>query len=438
MLYDAADKSSIEKYAKRLLNKSLCDMFPEVASISKKGKGGLGQKVEEFYFGYKPNSYSQPDFPQAGVELKTCPLKKTSKGLRAKERVVLNIIDFMQEHKSTFETSSFWKKNKLLLMMFFLYLNDVPDVEFIFKYIFLWQYPNKDLEIIKNDWATIVSKIRDGRAHELSEGDTLYLGACTKGSKGGLSSNFREQPFNTIKAPQRAYSLKPSYVNSIIEQYTNSADYESLVSSDDLKIKSFEELIIDKFKVFYGKSINEIAENLGVSIGVSKDKVATLCRAVLGVSNKRKIEEFEKADIQMKTIPINSLGTPIEEMSFKQISYKEILNEEWESSYWHDALTKRFFFVVFEEINGVSILRKAMFWTMPYEDLQLAKKFWEDTRFKIANDDFDNFIKSSDGLPCFVRTKGRNSNDVMETPSGRMERKRGYWISRSYIKKIIS
>ena len=96
----------------------------------------------------------------------------------------------------------------------------------------------------------------------------------------------------------------------------------------------------------------------------------------------RKIEEFDKADIQMKTIPINRNGAPIEEMSFKQIDFIGIINEDWENSYWHDALTKKFFFVVFEEFENKSYLKKVFFWTMPYDDLLLAKNSGKTPRKK--------------------------------------------------------
>ncbi len=66
----------------------------------------------------------------------------------------------------------------------------------------VWEYPLEDLRIIKDDWETIIKKIRDGMAHELSESDTLYLSACVKGS--GHGKNMRPQPNSEILAKQRA------------------------------------------------------------------------------------------------------------------------------------------------------------------------------------------------------------------------------------------
>jgi DNA mismatch repair protein MutH len=62
------------------------------------------------------------------VELKTTPIKETSKGLISKERLVFNIINYDEEHKLTFGTSSFWKKNQLLLLMFYLFENKKLDI----------------------------------------------------------------------------------------------------------------------------------------------------------------------------------------------------------------------------------------------------------------------------------------------------------------------
>ena len=59
----------------------------------KTGKGAIGTVLEESWFGYSPNSDSEPDFPEAGVELKATPCLRTNAGIRAQERLVCNIIN---------------------------------------------------------------------------------------------------------------------------------------------------------------------------------------------------------------------------------------------------------------------------------------------------------------------------------------------------------
>jgi len=74
--YDIHSANSIIEYAKKLKGKTLrevCGFIIEKQNY--KGKGNFGQLVEKFYFGYEPNSKAEPDFPEAGLELKTSPLK---------------------------------------------------------------------------------------------------------------------------------------------------------------------------------------------------------------------------------------------------------------------------------------------------------------------------------------------------------------------------
>jgi DNA mismatch repair protein MutH len=111
--YDPNDKNSIIEYAKKLVGQTLretCDVVKIDENRSNKGQFGL--ILEEYYFRYPPNSASEPDFPIAKLELKSAPLKKTQKeAYRAKERLVLNMINYLEVPAQEFESSSFWKKN---------------------------------------------------------------------------------------------------------------------------------------------------------------------------------------------------------------------------------------------------------------------------------------------------------------------------------------
>jgi DNA mismatch repair protein MutH len=440
--YNPKDPKSIEQYARLLLEKSLKDVLGTHIKQTYIGKGKLGQILEDLYFKYKPNSNAEPDFKEASVELKTTPLKKIKKGLTSKERLVFNIINYEEEHKESFLTSSFWKKNQHLLLMFYLYEKEKIDLDYIFKIIKLWQFPAADLKIIQDDWEKIVAKIKSGQAHQLSEGDTLYLGACTKGTN---KLSVRSQPFSDKMAMQRAFSLKSKYLNFIIQQSLGLPllDAEPIVKSvkEFSKKETFEDLVIKRFQPFYGLTDVQLAKQLNLKKTDAKSKFYLISKAIsmsiLGIS-KGKIEEFEKADVIMKTIRLEHSGGLKESMSFAQIQFKEIIKESWEESYWFETLTKRFFFVIYQkDANGILRLRNVFFWTMPSGDLEIAKQFWLDTKKKIINDDYTHFIKISDDRICHVRPKGADSKDLMEAPSGRMEKKKCYWLNASYIKRAI-
>ncbi len=204
-----------------------------------------------------------------------------------------------------------------------------------------------------------------------------------------------------------------------------------------MKDETFEDLVIKKFEKFYNLTESEILKTLKIRRPESKHKLYIIAKKILGVK-KQFIEEFEKAEIQLKTVRLEKSGALKESMSFAQIKFRDIVNEKWTESYWYETLTKRFLFVIFKKDNeGKQRLKKVMFWTMPVKDLQIAKRFWLDTKNKIKNDDYYNFIKISDNRICHVRPKGRDSKDLMETPSGKLEKKKCYWLNSSYVKEII-
>jgi hypothetical protein len=81
------------------------------------------------------------------------------------------MINFKSIVKETRKTSSFLKKNAKLLLMVYLYEKEKLPRDYIVEIVNIWNfYENeKDLLMIEKDWQFIQDKIKDGRAHELSE-----------------------------------------------------------------------------------------------------------------------------------------------------------------------------------------------------------------------------------------------------------------------------
>ena len=102
--YDRTSKWSILQYSNLLLDKTLEEAIAQTQIEELKGKGRLGQLVEKYFFGYELNSNQEADFSEAGLELKCTPLKElTTKVLAIKERLVLTMIDYSEDHKKPFE-----------------------------------------------------------------------------------------------------------------------------------------------------------------------------------------------------------------------------------------------------------------------------------------------------------------------------------------------
>lgn len=103
--YDINSAKSIFEYSKRLLGKTLRS-FASDGYIPKKGKGSIGQMVENLFFLLETNNNPEADFSKAGMELKCTPLKQ-SKGneLLIKERLVCNMINYCEVVNESFEQS---------------------------------------------------------------------------------------------------------------------------------------------------------------------------------------------------------------------------------------------------------------------------------------------------------------------------------------------
>lgn len=459
--YNPKDKNSVIGYAKKLKGKSLrqvCD--PNILEHSYSGKGNFGQVLEKFYFGYEPNSTAEADFAQIGMELKSSPLKQLKNNeYRSKERLVLNIINYFNVVNQNFENSDFIKKNANILLIFYLHQAGYDILDLVIKLVDEWSFPSTDLEIIKKDWETITKKIADGKAHELSEGDTFYLGACTKGAN---ASSVRKQPFSEIPAKQRAYSFKQGYVNHIIASIANEPTeiYGKLIPSVAVaKKQTIEEIVISKFKPFYGKKEEEILEKLDLDLNrKAKSFYANLTKAILGISLDKEIEEFEKAEIIVKTVRLKENNLPKEDISFPTFKYEEIVNEDWENSDFKDILEHKFLFVFFQFENDKLVLRKVKFWNMPYLDLQEVEKVWIKTQQVVAKGEivkeiktdkngkevrFTNFPNKKLSSISHVRPHAKDASDTCPLPkTDKLTKKNEYtkhcfWLNNSYVRNEI-
>jgi len=459
--YDPSNKKSVIEYAKKLKGKSLrqiCD--PKVLEHSYSGKGNFGQVLEKFYFGYEPNSSAEADFAQIGMELKASPLKQLKNDeFRSKERLVLNIINYVNVVNQNFENSDFFKKNASILLIFYLHQAGFDILDYLIKLVDEWSFPSTDLEIIKKDWELITKKIADGKAHELSEGDTFYLGACTKGAN---ALSVRKQPFSEIPAKQRAYSFKQGYVNHIIASIANESIgiYGKLIPNAQVaKKQTIEEIVVSKFKPFYEKTEEEIIKILKIDINIeAKSFHANLTKAILGIERDNEIEEFEKAEIIVKTVRLKENDLPKEDISFPNFKYKEIINQEWEDSDFKDILEHKFLFVFFQFENKKLVLRKVKFWNMPYLDLIEVEKVWTKTKQIIAKGEivkeiktnkkgkeirFTNFPNKKFSSISHVRPHAKEASDTFELPKKDKLTKQNeytkhcFWLNNTYVKNEI-
>jgi len=456
-MFDEKSAVSIIEFAKLLKNSTLREKCrEEIESHSYKWKWNFWQILEKYYFWYEPNSDPNPDFPEVWLELKATPLKTLKNwDIRAKERLVLNIIDYCKVYTESFEESSFWKKNSHLLIVFYLYEKDKNILDYLIKLVDDWKYPEEDLKIIKRDWEIINQKIKDWKAHELSEWDTFYLWACTKWSKWW---NPRKQPNNTIDAKQRAYSLKQGYLNHIIANISgdDKETYWKVLNHQDFqKEESLEDIFVSHFKRFYWKKLSEIEDSFNYKFNrKAKNYYSILSKKILWISVDSKIEEFEKADIEIKTVRLKENNLPKENISFPNFDWVELISQEWDESSFKNILEKKFFFVFFQYQGDELILRKVKFWNMSSSDIEEARDVWNKaievvsswTIVKEVTDKwkrYTNLPKKSENRISHVRPHARNKNDTLDLPVpdlltwDKAYMRHCFWLNAGYVRDEI-
>ena len=396
--YDETNPISIEKYAQKLIGKTFADVCNEddmsramvvretidyeVKHENRNRKGGLGEIIEERFFHYQCNNDVRPDFDKAGVELKVTPYKINKNGtLAAKERLIITMIDYFAVVDELFEESHVWSKAKLILLIYYLYEQEIKSrLDYKIGYAKLFSPPEADIRIIKNDFDIIVSKIKAGKAHELSESDTMYLGAAPKAA---TSKDRRKQPFSDEPAKPRAFAFKNSYMTYVLNNYIVSGKdtYEPIMKeSTDC---GFEDFVVSKIDAYRGYTVDELCNEFQIECQKKpKNLEAMLAYRMLGIKGNH-AEEFEKANIVVKTIRIGKNNKIKESMSFPTFRFKELVEEEWETSTFGTYLSEtRFFFVVYKfDENDVLRLKGSQFWNIPYGDLEIeVQKVWNQTK----------------------------------------------------------
>lgn len=486
-LHDSLDVSSaesIEYYAVHLEGMT----FKEVLELGiepegynpknygdKQYKGGMGNLLEERYFGYPANSDDEPDFPKAGVELKATPIDMKKNGdPSAGERLVLSMIPYDKPIAGDFFESHLWKKCRLILLVFYNRDKSVGSYDQQITHVKMFTPPEEDLRIIAEDYKTIASYIQSGRADELSEGLTTYLGAATKGATAASSWVPQYYPFidengNVVhrQAKKRAFSFKRQYMDYVLHRYVleETSELERILTPSALEHETFEQHITNLIKGFVGMSDRELAAHFNMPYTGNKAQWTQLVYRILGIKGNQ-AEEFVKAGITVKTVRIEENGGIRENVSLPPFKFKELAQEAWEDSQLREYFEEtRFFFVAFKKRNGEYRLAGSVFWNMPVSDIEGdLKRCWAKAQAAIRDgvelvpEKWGSGIRYRNNLPgesqnpiSHVRPHanqaayrfldgtvvGDPDKDANELPDGRWMTTQSFWLNKGYVQKIL-
>lgn len=434
-------------------------------------KGGMGTLIEERFFGYKANSDQEPDFPEAGVELKaSCMDKKKDGDYSAGERLVLTMIPLDGPIEDDFFSSHVWRKSEKILLVYYERDRSLADkYDQVIKYVKIITPSQEDLQIIQADYDKIASIVKAGKAEDLSESLTSYLGACTKGATAEKSLATQYYPPHA-KAKKRAFCFKRSYMDYILHSQIMGAatQAESIIKdANKLDDMTFEQYVLSRLRPHVGKTDVELCEMLGLEYKGNKSQWSQIVYALLGIRGDR-AEEFEKANVSVRTVRIEERGTIIESLSLDTFKFRDIMAQDWEGSalrmYFEET---RFLFVSFIKSGAGIKLSGARFWSMSMKDIEgPLRECWERTKeiiergveltAKIERNGKtvieNNLPKKSDAnsiahVRPHTSKRGYRLEDGSvygepdkygdELPDGRVMTKQSFWLNSEYVYGIV-
>ena len=421
-------------------------------------KGALGQIVEEGILGYRINSNPGADIPNLGIEVKVTGIVQTNNGsLRAKERLTIDSLNYQETARHSFEDSMMWAKADKMLFVFYRYLEDKPYGEMPIIKAVINEFDPIDVEIIKRDYEYIREMIAGGRADDISEGDTMFLGACTAGT-GALVP----QPFSAQKAKQRKFCLKQSYFSQLVRKYISGEEYEHALDLEEIKSATFEMAVQTNLQKYFGMSETEIRSRFSMTgAPLAKNRYERYIAAMLGIQgNVSETDEFQKAGIQVKTIRVQENGSIKESMSFPYFEFNDIFIQDWEDSDLRNMFAStKYMFVIFRERAGELYFDSIKFWHMKEADLdKYVRPVFEKLKAVISSGKIvsyvtknsagklirhTNFPGMSDNPIVHVRPHARDANDTCDLPvPDRLTgltafTKQCFWLNSSYVASII-
>lgn len=406
-------------------------------NLNLKDKGNIGNFIQEVVFNVKRNNSKESDIKEYGIEIKVTPIKKnTNNNYSSKERLVCNIINYKEIiTESDFYCSSFMKKNRYMLLCFYLFDKDVYKSK-ILKLSLIDLASLNEINQIEKDYNLIKNKVIDGFAHKISGSDTIILEACTKGSKKSILTS---QPNSPINAKRRAYALKSKFVTNLF--------FESLYNNNVLSELNTPKDVIFELSKYKNWSVLDLCSKFNVS-NKSKSFRYKLILGILGCKDISLIPGISKYDISVKTIILEKGGNLVESIPLIKVDNSDICREFYDSSFYYE-ITKPVIYVIFKKTSDNTILHDIVILDILKDEriLKNAEIVYNHTRrlylsgnvkeVSIKNNIY-NFKKISDNLDFHVRPKALNSNDTYITPYGERITKQAFWLNNSTFLEIYN
>lgn len=451
--YESATTTEILRRAKEIIGLTINELSPiELPKSQALNKGEIGNLIQQYGFGIKPNSLAEPDFRGESIELKIIPLTKGANGyLRVKERTKVGLINYETLVKEKWESSH--AKHKLSKILFIPVEHNYYDARNS-KILDAFLYQVEDVEeysTIKDDWERTKKLVAEGKAHSLSESQNKILSPSRSGSGG--AKDWVSQPYSSEKALKRAFSLKQSYTNLVIQTRQKGDNIIKLSLEKAYKGKNILDTVLIKLSKWQGKTLFEFIHAESITLGSGKNRNATLIRQLLGLKSKGTVKEFEEIGLTIKVTPRNlETNKAYEQMSFPHQPFASIIEEDdFEESQLRTYLQSFIFIPLLSSKKSEKDPKKIYFgkpvlWTPNENELNEIREEWElyrdtlkagltfTTKKVNSKKGFitqTNLPKKSDTTWIHMRPHARDSSDVDKSVdfNGKYCVKMSFWLN---------
>ena len=439
MEYTTLDQ--IIKKCAEIKNKKIKDILTSQNVLESQDKLQLENLIKKEVFNIKLQKNNPNNFEKLGIQLKVNGLIKYKKPdnegrkYKAKEIISLgSISDQSILDEPNFEKSALYNQMQKTLYVFYEYRYDKPMSEWKiidFKYVELDSSTN--IKTLTEDYDVIFSKIKDGKAEELSEGLTKQLGACTKGTGKSLV----KQPNSETLVKPRAFSWKPNHVNQIF--------YSEGIEVKESDVMNF---IIDKIQPFHEMSIGEIYKEMKSSIPESKNQKDTIINKLLGTKSYAKIPNIKQSVFKIKNIELKKNSKLKEEVGLMNVNLNEFIKEVPfnKSELYTFLISYKFLFIIWQKRGEESVLKDIKLFQFDSALIKKAEFVYNDTKEKfllgielkeVNGRRMSDLIHKSDNQGFHLRPHGQNSKDTITTPFGQIITKQQYWLNGNEVEDAI-
>ena len=440
MRFDASDRESVLRHGLQLVGRTAHEIAQTAAESTSAwdpntSKGSVGQLVER-WFGLEANSDTGPDLAEAGIEIKSVPLRRASRELRSKERTSITMIDYHRVAVDPFAGTPLDLKTRLTLYVFFLWSQGTvarAEDQRILR-VMLHERDAIDLAGLTDAYGHVSRVTRDGRAHLLSEGDTSPVGAATKGAKGVT----RTQPFSEVRARPRAFAWRPSYTTGLF----HTPDESTLRLPDVSGIADLTRRVESRLAPLVGASVEELRARFAPSVSsTAKNVGAATFRRILSGGDEDLMAGLERLGSTVRVSRVDPVTLrPREAVSFTPFDFREVAETPWEES---DVLATlgRILFVVLDAPKGATVgearLRSVVTWSAGPDTIATMEREYEAFRRAFTESPPSEWPSQRSTEVLHVRPHGRDGRDVVPLPNGEMHVRSSLWLNQRFVQDII-